>query len=157
MGNDTMDSAPIRCPYCGAYDVDVSERTCTCTYCGTSFCTPNGVAAPVEKREQLPLLVCPSCNTSYKEEEWAQCCEASIRERDTTAAPSWTVSVTAYACPTCGGTICRECVVHGRFKKDTCRRCKGKVTRDDGYFVVRSKKEIPFMLRRYIRSKREND
>jgi hypothetical protein len=151
-----MPGEPLRCPHCGAYDVSASGATCTCAYCGTTFSLIGlhdgaSVSVPERERTRVPFMVCASCETAYAEGEWAQCVEADVTPHMTQTTSSWSVRCRSYLCPSCGGPICRECVAQKRWGGPVCKRCGTKIASKDGAFVVSDKKEIPLMLRKYLR------
>lgn len=142
----------LRCPHCGAYDVSADDSTCVCAYCGTTFSLIELHKTSPIKAPDKPLMVCVACGAAYADELWAQCVEADVSPHKTQTTSSWSVRCTSFRCPSCGGPICRECVSKGRWGGNTCKRCGSRIRTIDGAFVVREKKEIPLMLRRYLRS-----
>ena len=148
----SMPPDTLRCPHCGAYDVSASGPTCVCAYCGTTFSLIGLHDSSPKKAPDAPLMVCASCETSYADDAWAQCVEADVSPHKTQTTSSWSVRCTAFYCPSCDGPLCRECVSKSRWGGNTCKRCGTKIRVTDGAFVVREKKEIPRMLRKYLRS-----
>lgn len=147
-----MAADTLRCPNCGAYDVSCNGPTCTCNYCNTSFSLLSTIVdAPKAQAEKEPFMVCAACGTVYDEGEWAQCVEADVTPHRTQTTSSWAVRCRSFHCPSCGGAVCRECVSSRRWGGDTCKSCNSKIRKVDGAFVVRDKKEIPLLLRKYLK------
>ncbi|HOP08705.1 MAG TPA: hypothetical protein PK718_06645 [Candidatus Methanofastidiosa archaeon] len=135
----------VRCPYCGASDVDETHGEFRCRYCSTVFTPPKD--GPDLALKERPLFTCAGCSKSYYAEEWEQYSRISLQTSRSPVAKKTAVNYEMYYCPRCHDFLCLKCVEKGRFNRITCAKCGKSPERVSGSFVVSDLKEVPGMFR----------